>query len=72
MKEINIKKLSYSELEYYLEELKVLDRLAFQNESWGDNAFKHSLPQKFEKSFFVLQGGKVIGYCINSIKEDIF
>jgi ribosomal protein S18 acetylase RimI-like enzyme len=71
MQDIKIKKLSFSELDNYIEELKVLDKLAFQDESWDDNAFKYSLPQKFEKSFFVIQDGKIIAYCINSIKEGV-
>ena len=71
MQDIKIKKLSFSELDNYIEELKALDKLAFQDESWDDNSFKYSLPQKFEKSFFVIQDGKIIAYCINCIKEGV-
>ena len=70
MEEFEIKVLTESLLKDILSELILLDKQGFGEKAWDEEAYNYILPDKFKLSFIIEQKGEVIGFCINSLKED--
>jgi len=67
---IEIKTASKDLISKHIEELLIIDRSCFDNESWTEDAFLSELPLKFEKSMLLMKNDSVIGYAIVSQKAE--